>query len=605
MTKQKKPGYQPRFSRTTMWSPLKVICIIGLILALVISWGLVFFGFIWGKNIPGRGKSAEFSFARELRDYDYFDAPKRILEGENPNFIERRLSHLQRQVRGADDQLSVLKRRRELALSDRRYVSSYAKAAREAAESYVHSAPMAIVAAEAVIMENLPITEEASSLLKTYAPRVSQNRFGAVELGIHILAGNLENPAQAAAIPGFLSLLSSELFITPELASQTNTSSLPPEIRRELQVDEFLLLALRGDVPGASQKINSLLLAVPDPHTRRMAAEFFYDHNNPLRAAELFSGLHASDGSDGDIARAADALLLAGESAGARNIWRALSVNAPSRGINNSGTTIQARSLYNLAASSADTSEEMSWLERFLSLRGQETGQNARNIMHTYGIIRYTRLLDTPRGIAILEDNDLRVNPLLDLENLRRKMDTYPPTRAAAETWILLGRHPDEEALFEWAAWYFDHQRLFDESAQLLKEASWKGMTGSWLQFHQGLAFLREGKNSDGERILREVYMKESGQPGQDWRIPANLGRIHESRRAIAAAAEFYEVAVALIYNQRIKDPSTAALVQMRLSRCLEALGRTRESRRVLEQAAEMDPDNLNIRRELRRSSGI
>jgi len=42
-------------------------------------------------------------------------------------------------------------------------------------------------------------------------------------------------------------------------------------------------------------------------------------------------------------------------------------------------------------------------------------------------------------------------------------------------------------------------------------------------------------------------------------------------------------------------------LVQMRLSRCLGAIGRSAESRKALERALELDPNNLNLRRELRR----
>jgi tetratricopeptide (TPR) repeat protein len=253
-----------------------------------------------------------------------------------------------------------------------------------------------------------------------------------------------------------------------------------------------------------------------------------------------------------------------------------------------SSPDIRFRCLYNLAATSGNRQEEAAWLERYFSQGG--TG--------IYGIIRYTRLMDSSRAIAALEEiavsgeESIKRHPLLDLELLRRKQDSLPLNRARAEVWLLLGRNPGDEALHEWAAWYFDHQKLYDETDRLLKEASRRGMTGTWLDLHNSLALIREGKTAEGEKILREARGR-----SQDWRIPANLGRIHEGRRAISVALEHYEAAAALVKG----DNSAAAQVQLRISRCLETLGHTRESRRALEYALELDPDNLAIRREIRR----
>jgi len=218
-----------------------------------------------------------------------------------------------------------------------------------------------------------------------------------------------------------------------------------------------------------------------------------------------------------------------------------------------------------------------------------------------YSIIRYTRLLDTERSIAVLNEEGMRQVPLLELELLRRRLDTWPPTRSAAEVWLLLGRNPEEEALYEWAAWYFDYQKLFSENAQLLKDGTRKGMSGSWLAFHRGLAQIREGKSAEGEKILKDIIRSQEYSGSVDWRIPANLGRLQESRRAISSAIEYYQAAAALIADKRPMERREAALIQVRLSRCLEALGQSSESRKALEYALELDPDNLNIRRELRR----
>ena len=565
-------------------NPLKPVCAIGLVLALAVSWSMVLFGVIWRSDIPDiagqdmRG-TARNAFIRELRDFDRFDAPGRVLAGENPAQIERRISRLQRQAQSVEEHLSVLKRRRELALLDRRYIVYYERAAREAAEQFPFSSPLALVAAEAVILGSPP---EARALLGAYAGRVTQARFGPVELAIHALAGNLDDPAQAAGVPAIENLLSQGF-------------SGNPAGSQNLLVNEFLLRAARGDIPGASARLNALLdsaetAASGGPGIQRMAAEFFYDHNNPSRAAELFARLASDHAGDADILRLADSLALAGEIPGARNIWFALSVNPAASGGFSQPELARSRVFYNMAASSADRQEELLWLERLFSYRAQRR-QNPMDSAGVYSVIRYTRLFDTARGIAILEEESSHQDPLLDLELLRRRLDTWPPGRAAAEVWLLLNRHPRDEAIHEWAAWYFEHRRLYAEAARVLNNATHNGMTGSWIALHRAIALLRQGEIAEGERLLREA-----GTGSRDWRIFANLGRVHESHRRISAALEAYEAAAVLV-----DERTAAAQVHMRLSRNLEALGRRHESRIALERALELDPDNLTIRRELRR----
>ena len=565
-------------------NPLRSVCLIGLVLALIVSWSMVLFGVIWRRDAP-EPHMAGNAFARELREFDLFDAPRRVLAGENPAPIERRLTRLRRRAQTAEEHLSALKRHRALALLDRRYLAYYERAAREAAEAFSFSPPLALVAAEAVILANPP---GARALLGNYAGRVTQPRFEKLQLAINILAGNLDDPVHAAAVPGMETLLSHNFY-----------GILPDTTRQNLLVNEFLLRAVRGDVHGATARLNSLL-ASPSPNDgiQRMAAEFFYDHNNPRRAAELFARL----GGDTDMVRLADSLALAGEIPGARNIWFALSSPVALNGILPSAfppvfppglqaqELARSRHFYNLAATSTDRQEETLWLERLFSYRAQ-TGQQRMDNTGIYSVIRYTRLMDVSRGIAILEENIMERHPLLDLELLRRNLEAWPPTRAAAEVWLLLNRHPGDEALHEWAAWYFEHQRLYAESGRLLNSVIREGMTGAWIDQHMALAFIRAGNISEGERLLREA-----GTGSADWRIFANLGRIYEDRRQISAALAAYETAAVLV-----GDRSAAAQMQMRVSRNLEALGRRQESREALERALELDPDNIHIRRELRR----
>jgi tetratricopeptide (TPR) repeat protein len=554
--------------KKTLASPLKLAGAAGLILALIISWGMVFFYLFSGNS--GEKKASGNTFAVELKNYDLFDAPKRVMEGGNPDQIERMLTKLQKNAKSAEEQLSVLKRRRTLALIDRRYIGTYAQAAKAAAETFAYSTPIAAVAAEAITLGGSP-TENDLALLKSYASEISQYRFDTLALSANVLAGELDNPVRAAALPLMPNMLALDL------------SGLTEKTQKDLLMNEFLLRTYSGDISGAVSVIN-YLLNTGTGEIRRIGAEFFYDYNDPLRAAELFLSL---DG-ENDYARAADALALAGEIPGARNIWLALS-----SGTQGEGSKARLRYMYNMASSSPTIAEEESWLEKMFS-QSQNQSRGPMDSLSVYSVIRYTRLLDTGRGIAVLED--FKGNPLLDLELLRRKQSTWPPTRAASEVWVLLSRSGDDADLYEWAAWYFEHQRLYSEVTRLLKEAARKGMTGSWFDLHTSLALIRDGKISEAEKILESRYRDPAS---SDWRIAANLGRIQESRRAISTALDYYQAAAALV-----KDKPSAASVQLRLSRCFEALGRTAESYRAIELAFELDSDNINVRREFRRIEG-
>ena len=545
---------------------LKPILVIGAVLTLIIAWGLILFIIILGGDPNINSGLLELSFRQELNSYDLLDAPRRIRDGENPAIIEAHLSSLLEKAISVEEYLSVLKRRRVLAHIDRRYIDSYEHAARRALEEHPHSAPLAAIASDALLMNSFILNEEDRALLGNYAFNLSQSRFSLMELGLWILSGEMENAERASAIPWLGLLLAQDL------------SSLPFYIREDIAVNEFLLHAREGDTTGASFAINSLLSSVPDNEQVnsgiiRMAADFFYDHENFTRAAELFTGLDE----DRDHSLAASALTLAGFG-GAGNIWYSLA--------GSNDPAIRMRSHYNLASFAQDPGEAIMWLERLLVMPFSQD-----NIAGTYGIIRYLRLLDTERSLAILDDDNLRRSPLLDLEFLRLQMDSLPRRRVEAEIWLLLARHPQEDMLYEWALWYFDHQRLYGESALLFQAAARNYVEGSWMELHRALAHIVEGRLDEGERILLALL-----EHGSDWRAAANLGRIQESRRSIGSALVFYEMAASMV-NDRI----AAAQIQLRISRCLDALGRFQEGRRALQYALELDPDNLHIHREIRR----
>jgi tetratricopeptide (TPR) repeat protein len=303
------------------------------------------------------------------------------------------------------------------------------------------------------------------------------------------------------------------------------------------------------------------------------------------------------------MSRSADALWLGDQAAAARNIWKILaapqgdlSQNGSFRGDSSSdaqlSASIRLRGLYNLAATAGDQREAAAWLERLFA-EGQNTPVLPADPCFYAGIIRYTRLLDTNRALTILTEGELQKQPLPDLELLRRRSELLTADRTVAETWLLLGRHPEEAVLYQWGAYFFDRQRKYDESALLLKTAERHQIGGPWLDLNAAIRLIEEGRFDEAEAHLRAIP------PAAGiWQANANLARLLEARQAPAAALEYYETAASLV-----KDPESASLIQLRIAGCLQVLGRIEESRRVLEYALDLNPNNLKARMELRKIS--
>ncbi|MDR0312830.1 MAG: hypothetical protein LBI14_04470 [Treponema sp.] len=529
-------------------NPLKPVSLIGIAFVIILVLALLVFS-IGRNNLIFPGQSSA-SFARDLGRYD------EALGVERPELLAKRLDRLERQAKSQEEWLSLLKRRRNLARLDSQYISDYQKSGRGAVKAFPYSEMISAVAGESLLYN--PIVN--ADLLLDYAGRLSRQRFDPLILSFYALTGVLGDPEKTAAIDGI------ELLLSADLA---------PQLRNLFRVNTVLLHILKGEISAASVGINALLETYPSSRNLLvLGGEFFYDYGNLLRSSELFSRL-----GDNYIGRAADALVLAGEIPAARSIWTAL---ANSREADSSKLIVQ--SLYNLASTSSGQ-EATAWLERiFTSGVSNETEK-------LYAMIAYTRLLNTSRAITILEEENLKEKPLLDLELLRRRLDTWPLDRLTAETWLLLGRHPESEALYQWAAWFFDRQKLYAETAQLLKITGQRQISASWLDLTRALALLREGSINEGLTMLQSEFQKN---PSRDWRIPANIARVMESRRSITVALDLYQSAAVLAETNQ-----DMALIQLRISRCLEALGYKDESKRALEYAQELDPENLYVRLEI------
>jgi tetratricopeptide (TPR) repeat protein len=577
--RSKKPQVQQAPGRPRLPAPLGPVGLAGLILILALGWALVFFTVTRDKELFPLGSKTERAFAGDLAAYDS------AASAEGPGELDRRLNRLEKKAKGQEERLSVLKRRRILAREDLRFIRSYRNSAATAAKDFPFSEPMAAVAAEALLetmFSGAPLTSEDSALLRASTGRLTQERFAPLVLAVFTLSGEMNSISSALSASGAAEWLSTGISRVSRLSRRT---------QNDLMLDALLLAILRGDTQGTPVLLGRLI--GEDPQNRellKLGADFFYDYGIPLRAAELYSRL----GDDESIALEADALYLAGEIPAARNIWTALaSTGRETRPADSAGVF---RSFYNLAAAAENEKAAAAWLEKLFSARNPGPEQASPAIAGAasiFGIIRYTRLLDTPRSIAILDEAPLLSNPLLDLELLRRHFDVWPPDRRAAEVWLLLGRHPDDRDLLLWGAWFFDRQKLYGETSQVLKIAGRLGIDNPGIRLHQGLALIRDGKSAQAEKLFQDTF---GGEGTGDWRFPANIARIQESRRSITSALRNYETAASLV-----ADPRDAALLQLRISRCYEALGQSAESRQAMEKARALDPENITIRHELSR----
>jgi tetratricopeptide (TPR) repeat protein len=581
---------------------LRVICIAGLLLLVLIGAALAVLRFM------GRESAApvEMSFSRLLMEYDRAEgraAPGAVPELEN---LDRSLAGLEQEAQGVEAWLSVLKRRRRLARLNARFLPAYHRSALSARAAFPWSEPLAAIAAAAIIRDTA-VNRETEAELRSCLSLFADARYNPLRVSFHVLLGDLQNPARAAAVlPSSLSYADAGGVLSP---AETDA----------LAADMAMVKLLNGDTAAATAEIQGAFFArhadgsAPSPELLRFAAEYLYDFGDLSRSAELFSRLP----DEAALLRQADALWLAAYAGSARAIWSILAGTAAAittgttttaaagtgttattattaaTGSGETGPSVRGRALglYNLAVSTENRDEAAALLERLIALPTAEPSRQ-------FGRIRYSRLLDAPRAIALLEaeapEAASSAGALLDLEILRRRTEVAETGRLTAETWLLLGRYPDEEDLYQWAAWFFDFRRNYGETAVLLKTAARRQLVGHWAAVHEALQLQRQGNLDAAETLLASIPAEAA-----DWSVAANLGRILEARHAPSRALEQYERAAAL--SAPGTAPETASRIQFRIARCFKTMGRATESRRTLEYALDLNPDNLNARLELGR----
>ena len=541
-----------RFSRF-----LRITLLAGLILLVLAGAVLTVSYFV--ERSATRETRQQDSFAQSLREYDNMAMETIGTQREFEN-LNRELDRMEKRAIGVESWLSVLKRRRALARLNSPSAENYVNSINRALKEYPMSPPIAAIAA-AVLVKNSAVNTEGEQKLRGWLPVFTDPAFNTLRLSLHVILGDFRNPQRASELPA-------DLF---------------SDGTEDITVDLAVLKTLRGDYRRASADIQMMLNSQVSPSVAalRFAAEYYYDFGDLQRSAEIFNLINDEKA----LVRQADALYLAGFTDTARSIWSMLAGQQEGEDIPT--VSPNGNSLYNLAVTTEDNEEAVSYLEKLVMI---ESVSNSDCLQ--FGIIRYSRFLDYRRALALLQNTrgiTPALMPYIDLEICRRNAQTQETGRQTAEAWLLLDRHPENEDLYNWAARLFFYQRYFAEAKILLRRVEQFRFEGQWVPLYKAILLMDEGDIEQAESILRLIPAANAG-----WPVFANLGRILEAERSQLRAIDQYELA-----SEKAQNPKTASRIQLRIARCFSTIGRLTEARSALQYALELDPENLTARLEL------
>ncbi|MCL2442787.1 MAG: hypothetical protein FWD13_04895 [Treponema sp.] len=528
-------------------SVLRLTILSGLILFLILT-AVFAINFLAGKNDISEEKEQE-SFFGILNDVDSMLQKIHLTESDIIK-LNNELDRLESRAVTVESWLSILKRRRALANIHPPAILNYQHSVNRAVKTYPGSQQITAIAAAALIKDT-GINKEAEEQLRKWLPRLTDLQLNDLLLSFHVILGDLSNPEKAAIIPEYL------------ISDDTEP----------VAVNLSILKTIRGNYRGAAADIHTILNNFPSVSAIRFAAEYHYDFGDLILGAELFSRL--SD--ETSLIRQADALYLAGFPETAANIWMLLA-DLPNE-----------TSIYNLAVINENSPIAAEYLRKLVNMTSYSNMKSRQ-----FGFIRYSRLLEYTEAISFLQNSGINSQndfPFIDLEVAKRFTHGRDFGRQVPETWHLLEKHQYNEEHYMWAAWHFFFQRLFNEAIILLDRLEQMNITANWIDVYRAILLMNEGDLNAAEDILRAIPQEEA-----DWLVFANLGRIYEEFNSPSHAIEQYSMAAL-----NIKNPKTAARIQVRMARCYNNLSRPGDARRALEYAVELDPGNLTAKLELER----
>ncbi|WP_461252782.1 hypothetical protein, partial [Treponema sp. R8-4-B8] len=443
---------------------LRVTLLAGLILLIIALGALIFLYF--NERSEWKGSRKQDSFLSILRDYDVMASEFFGTQREYDR-LHRELDKLEKKAISVESWLSILKRRRILAKNHQPSEEIYRSSINKALKAYPKSEPVIAVAAAALI-KNSAVTREIDSQLRDWLPFITDPSYNELRLSLHVLLGDFNSPRKAHLLP----------------------ENLFADGTESVAVNLAILKVLRADYHGAASDIQTLLNSEPSLPTIRFAAEYNYDFGDLLRSAELFALLNTNDA----MLRQADALYLAGFPQNAMSIWLILA-------------NIQNElSLYNLAVTSEDGDLAAGYLEQLVNIESSVSDSRQ------FGIIRYSRLFDNAKALALLRsDKNFSPNdyPYIDLETCKRLIQGQNPGFQIAQAWLLLERHEKNRDLYQWACRLFFFQRGYDEALILLNRIDQLQINEKWVDVYKALYLMVKGKLDAAEELLRPLLFQE------------------------------------------------------------------------------------------------
>jgi hypothetical protein len=535
---------------------LMLSCISGFVFAALVGIGVT--GLFFLQKLDNDALS-EANFSQILQEFD--DSFTILVETRDVQHINAAFNKLEKQAVSVESLLSVLKRWRNLARNDERFISVYQKASQNAAARYPASQLLAAVASESLLW-GMDFNEENTNLLHSYAARMSQGGLTKPALSIYVLLGDMNSPEKASTIPG-------ELL----------------DLGNRFDADEAILSVLKGDVAAASVQINAILTKKDVSQLEKeFAAEFFYNYDKPAQAAEIFSQFPGEN----NMLRQAEALYLADAKQSVRNLWTLL--------LSSQQSQVRAESLYNLASAETNLDKKRDYLAQLVEAVQAEDLKDS--VYELYGVLSYTRLLPAKDAIDTLERFFAwGEKPLADMEKVRRGREVWTQDKTIAQTWLLLNAYQQNETLHQWAAWFFDFERRYEETDILVNNPALNAVAGNWLVMHEAIGLIRNNELASAQELLESSIQEDAS-----WAVYANIARIYETSRSLEAiekAVDYYRKALS---QDAEKSSENAARLQYRLSRRLRLLNRDAESRAALEAAIELKPDYLDAITELKRT---
>jgi tetratricopeptide (TPR) repeat protein len=545
---------------------LRITFIAGLILLVLAC--LFLTGFYLIERSASKTTRMKDSFSRILREYDISADVYTGTEREYES-LNRELDRLEKRAIGVESWLSVLKRRRALASRYPPSTENYRVSINRALKVYPSSAPLAAIAAAALVKDTA-VSIKMENALRGFSPLLAENDFNKLRLSLHVLLGDFSSPQKAAVLP------------TNLLSDGTEVITQNLIIMKILNSD---FGAANNTLDNAAADIQAIInSSAPSENFIRFAAEYNYDFGDIHRAAVLFSRLEG----DSALGRQADSIYLAGFPASARSLWLLLSSASNDRDPKERDP--KERSLYNLAVTTDNAHEASIYLKKIIDMDFESVTDSRQ-----FGLIRYSRLLSNTQALAALEKTEkLKPSafPFIDLEICKRRTESQQPARKIAEAWLLLDRHFENEDLYRWASWLMAFQRDYGELAILLKhQVLDQYQPSEWFSLYKSVQLMQEGEIDTAINLLRSIPEDSAG-----WYVYANLGRILEAQRSHLRAIEQYDLAI-----EKKLDNKTASRINYNMARCFTALSRASDARIALEDALNIDPDNHTARLEYER----